>query len=148
MKSYKAQTNIITRGGKQLGETRIRYTSPNAFYCICPITTQWGRSAVISQLVNELPPSHHRPFSFSCHDTNHCCSRVGPWLWETQRSHCWWSLQKPRMKSPESLKILSLLHISIPGQLKMGTEALFLKTSPYQLPFFYKTHTPYCAWSA
>lgn len=31
------------------------HTPPNVFYCICPVSTQWGRFAVISQHVNETP---------------------------------------------------------------------------------------------
>lgn len=41
VKSYKAQTNTITRGGQQMGGRApgIRHTSPNAFYCIRPVST-------------------------------------------------------------------------------------------------------------
>ena len=42
VKSYRAQTNTITRGGSNCGrrEPRIRHTQPNASYCICPVSTQ------------------------------------------------------------------------------------------------------------
>ena len=39
------------------------------------------------------------------------------------------------------LRILSLLHISIPGQLKMGTEASFLKPFLTNLHFLINTYT-------
>ena len=47
--------------------------------------------------------------------------------------------EKPRIV--QGLRILSLVHISIPGQLKMGTEASFLKPILTNSPFL-QTHTP------
>lgn len=105
-KSYKAQTNIIIRRGAAFGgdeEIRIRHTLPNAFYCICPVSTQWGRFAVISQHVNETPL-----FFFSYQDTiYHDCSRAGHWLLAPLRGPLLWVFLEA--KNVEWFRILVLV---------------------------------------
>ena len=65
-------------------------------------------------------------------------------LWEPQRSHCWWSLWKPRKKSLELLKVKDIVLASYihPWAAQDGYRGIVFKTFPYQLTFFDKHIQP------
>ena len=134
MKSYKVQTNTVTRRGQQLRETRTQDQ-------MC--TTAFALLQHSEADCGDLTACKSNPFFFFNSMTLITATAgqdTGSGNYEEATND---GLSKSRGKRPEMLKlrILSLLHISIPGQLKVGTEALFLTPTLIHSYFFTKTHT-------
>jgi hypothetical protein len=125
VKSYKAQTNTITRRGSIWGtqETRIRHTTQCVLLRLFHFNTvRWVCGDLTAYKLSLL-------FSFSYHNTtNHYSSSVGHWLQTLQRDS--WLCVSLEGKNLKGSEFGSLLHISISGEFRVDTRIIGLETQP------------------